>query len=151
MSGISKFLWVLRLNLFEFNGRLSRKNFWLIVLAWVGVHTILWLASAVSFILIAESQTTPDKTIAGTIAMIAIGSQLIFTFLSFLPMLAATARRLHDTNRTARWAFLLIPPITALGMFPLLFFCAEEGDRFDNKYGRAPKARTNPEIAEVFN
>lgn len=150
MSGISKFFWALRLNLFEFNGRLSRKNFWLIVLAWFGVHTVLWLVSTISFILIAESQTTPDKTIAGTIAMIAIGTQLIFTFLSFIPMLAATARRLHDTNRTARWAFLLIPPFTALGLFPLIFFCAEEGDRFDNKYGRARKARTDPKIAEEF-
>lgn len=150
MTGMSKFFWTLRLNLFEFNGRLSRKNFWLIVLAWVGVHVLLFVITAVCYAIAAESQVAPNESIARKVGMLAIGSQLVFNILSFIPMLAATARRLHDTNRTARWAFLLIPPITALGMFPLLFFCAEEGDRFDNKYGRARKARSDPQIAEQF-
>jgi uncharacterized membrane protein YhaH (DUF805 family) len=59
------------------------------------------------------------------------------TFLGlYLPMLAVTVRRLHDTNRSG-W-FVLLQAIPLVGLAVLVFVCEDSG-RGPNGYGPSPK------------
>jgi uncharacterized membrane protein YhaH (DUF805 family) len=50
----------------------------------------------------------------------------------FIPTLAASSRRLHDTGRSGWWILLLI---TVIGLIPLVIWWATEGKREENQYG----------------
>lgn len=47
----------------------------------------------------------------------------VFSFATFLPSIAVTARRLHDIDRSGWWQLLYFLP--AVGWVVLIFFCAE--------------------------
>jgi uncharacterized membrane protein YhaH (DUF805 family) len=52
----------------------------------------------------------------------------------FIPTLAASSRRLHDTGRSGWWIIILI---TVIGLIPLVIWWATEGKREENEYGAA--------------
>jgi uncharacterized membrane protein YhaH (DUF805 family) len=56
----------------------------------------------------------------------------------FLPGLAMSVRRLHDTDRSG-W-FVLLALIPLVGFIILLVFYVQEGTPGDNKFGANPKA-----------
>ncbi|MBI3562761.1 MAG: DUF805 domain-containing protein [Gammaproteobacteria bacterium] len=56
----------------------------------------------------------------------------------FIPNLAVSARRLHDTNRTGWWILIILVPL--IGIILLLVFWASDGQQGDNQYGANPKA-----------
>lgn len=82
-------------NFVNFNGRAQRSEFWWFVLFAFISQAILNLIPV-------------------------IGS--IYSLILILPSLAVTARRLHDTNRTAWWMLLYLLPV--LGFIALLIFFA---------------------------
>jgi uncharacterized membrane protein YhaH (DUF805 family) len=47
----------------------------------------------------------------------------VFSFATFLPSIAVTARRLHDVDRSGWWQLLYFLPV--VGWIVLIFFCAE--------------------------
>ena len=67
------------------------------------------------------------------------GLWTLFTLGTFLPSLAVTFRRLHDTGRAAWWLLIVLVPF--LGPVILVVWAATAGDPGPNKYGLAP-ART---------
>src|SRR6056297_2931508 len=91
----------------EFRGRVSRKKFWMFVL----------ISAIISILLI----------------FINIGIFFVYSVLVILPSLGVTARRLHDTNRSA-W-FLLLELVPIIGGIYILILCAEEGTPSENEYG----------------
>ncbi|MDZ7673042.1 MAG: DUF805 domain-containing protein [Halanaerobiales bacterium] len=95
----------------EFRGRVSRKKFWMFVL----------ISTIISVLLV----------------FINIGIFLVYSLLVLLPSLGVTARRLHDTNRSA-W-FLLLELVPIIGGIYILILCAEEGTTGENEYGKSPK------------
>lgn len=58
----------------------------------------------------------------------------IVNFAFFIPILAASSRRLHDTGRSGWW-FLLT--LTLIGIIPVVVWWASEGKQEDNSYGVA--------------
>lgn len=62
----------------------------------------------------------------------------LYSLAVFLPGLAVTARRLHDTNRSGWW--LLISFIPLVGIIVLFVFMVLESQAGENKYGSNPKA-----------
>ncbi|HEX2489514.1 MAG TPA: DUF805 domain-containing protein, partial [Blastocatellia bacterium] len=58
----------------------------------------------------------------------------------FLPGLAATVRRLHDTNRSGWW--LLITAVPLVGPIALLVFLAQESYAVENQYGAMSRVAT---------
>ena len=60
----------------------------------------------------------------------------------FVPNLAVTVRRLHDTNRTGWWILLSavswIPLVGWIAGLVLLWFMVQKGDSGDNRYGPNP-------------
>ncbi|MGO9934217.1 MAG: DUF805 domain-containing protein [Steroidobacteraceae bacterium] len=61
-----------------------------------------------------------------------------FALATFLPGIAVTARRLHDTDRSGWLQLLWIIPI--IGWIVLIIWCAEPGK--PNRYGVPPPAPT---------
>ncbi len=55
----------------------------------------------------------------------------------FLPGLAVSVRRLHDTGRSGLWVLISFIPI--IGAIILIIFMCMEGERGYNKYGPDPK------------
>lgn len=95
-----------------FAGRAARSEFWWFYLFYV---LLAWAGSVVN-------------GVGGGAATGLI--HLVF----LLPILAAMARRLHDTGRSGWW-LLLIP--TIIGLIPLIFWWAQPGAQQENDYGAA--------------
>lgn len=71
----------------------------------------------------------------------AIGSQvplLLYVLAVFLPSLAVTVRRLHDTGKSG-WA-VLVYFIPLIGGIVLLVFAATDGDQGHNAHGPDPRS-----------
>ena len=51
---------------------------------------------------------------------------------TFIPAIAAGARRLHDGNKSGWWQLIVI---TIVGLIPLIIWMASEGEKKKNKYG----------------
>lgn len=92
----------------DFKGRASRPEYW-----WFYLFIVLlsWGAQVV------------DNT--GIIS-------IIVNLALLLPFLAATTRRLHDTNRSGWWMLIAL---TVIGLIPLIIWLASKGNDQANRYG----------------
>ena len=62
---------------------------------------------------------------------------LLYNFATFIPLVAVSVRRLHDTNRSGWW-FLMFPiPLVNLILF--FSFMTEDSQPGENRYGPNPK------------
>ncbi|MFF0010916.1 DUF805 domain-containing protein [Streptomyces sp. NPDC005374] len=99
-----------------FSGRARRKEYWMFAL-FAGIIYVVF-------------------AIIGVVAKQPLIVALpILAFL--LPGLAVTARRLHDTGRSAWWILFQIVPIA--GPITLFVFSVLDSEPGDNKYGPNPK------------
>lgn len=96
-----------------FKGRASRSEFW-----WFYLFTVLltWAAAIVGVAL------------GDTNAILSNVLSLAF----FIPLLAAGARRLHDTGRSGWWQLLML---TVIGVILLIIWWACDTKKEVNKYG----------------
>lgn len=62
---------------------------------------------------------------------------LLFTMISFIPLVAVWVRRLHDTNRTGWWLLMNLIPI--IGLFFAIILAYRKGDKGENRFGPNPK------------
>ncbi|MEO3976198.1 DUF805 domain-containing protein [Streptomyces sp. CAU 1734] len=115
--------WYLKVlqNYVGFSGRARRQEYWMFTLfntifslVLVGIDFALW--------------STP---ILASLYMVAL----------FLPSLAVTVRRLHDTDRTGWWFLISLVPFVG-GIILLVFVCLGGDDR-PNRYGSDPKQLTH--------
>jgi uncharacterized membrane protein YhaH (DUF805 family) len=102
-------------NYANFNGRARRKEYWMYVL----FSSILTVIAIII-----------DKM---------IGSPLlaILTLALFLPNLAVTVRRLHDTSKSGWWVLLQFIPF--IGAIIIIVFCVQDSTPGSNQYGENPK------------
>ena len=61
---------------------------------------------------------------------------IVFGFFTLLPNLGVSARRLHDTGRSA-W-YLLLGFVPFIGFILLLYYFLQPGDTNKNEYGDVP-------------
>ena len=122
------YLWVMRDNYANFNGRARRKEYWMFTLFFM----LFLLVPSFVFGLLIGMFPSETVLISGGIILAAL------YFIHLVPALAVTVRRLHDTGKSG-WLYLLalIPYIGSLIIF---IFTVIKGDRGDNKYGPDPKA-----------
>lgn len=104
-----------------FSGRARRSEYWFWVLA-------LIIASIVTGLIDQGLGTEPGR--------VGIISGLL-TLATFLPNLAVTVRRLHDTSRSGWWVLIGLIPI--VGAIVLIIFAVQDSHG-DNAYGPSPKA-----------
>ena len=114
-----------------FTGRARRKEFWFFQLF------VLLIAMALSLV---------DRMLGLFDDELGVGPLSgLFSLAMFLPGLAVSVRRLHDTDRTGWWALLYFVPL--LGFLVLLVFFVLDGTRGPNRFGEDPKGGTRPESA----
>lgn len=106
-----------------FSGRAPRSEYWYWTLFTVLALATLHIADVVVFHIDVHNPHAiyPLRT--------------AFALFTFLPALAVTARRLHDTNRSGWW-FLLV--FTIIGNIPLLIWCCPKGTEGENRFGADP-------------
>lgn len=100
----------------DFAGRWSRRDYWQMfaVNVAIGIIIVILMQLAAAFVIL----------------------YLVFLLLTLIPSLAAGARRLHDTGKSA-W-FLLIGLIPLIGAIILIVFLATPGTPADNQFGPVP-------------
>jgi uncharacterized membrane protein YhaH (DUF805 family) len=113
----------------EFHGRSRREEYWMFV-----IFNLLFAIVAVVL----------DHVSGLAIPRIGYGPiYILYALVTFIPGLALTVRRLHDTGKSG-W-MVLIGLIPLVGIW-LLIILATEGDATENQYGPNPKT-TNSENA----
>jgi len=100
----------------DFNGRIRRKAFWMFILFYVIFSVVC-------------------SVIDGILGTMFIGA--IYTLAMLIPVLSATARRLHDTGRSGWWQLLGLIPL--IGGIVVLVFCAQDSHEGENDFGPNPK------------
>lgn len=104
-----------------FSGRARRKEYWMFVLFNLIIALVLSL-------------------IAGIIAIAAKSVSVLATLYSlavFIPGIAVSVRRLHDTNRSGWWLLINLVPI--IGAIVSLVFMVSDSQPGENQYGPNPK------------
>ena len=71
-------------------------------------------------------------TLVGHASGLGESLSLLVNLVVFLPSLAASSRRLHDTGRSGWWVLLLL---TVIGIIPVVIWWASEGKKEENTYG----------------
>lgn len=121
----------------DFNGRARRSEYWLfalfVVLVQMTAGVLSWFVGGD---LSDDAFATPASAV---IALLYFG----FCLYIFVPSLAVSFRRLHDSGRTAWWLLLGLIPV--LGQLVLLIFMILDGTPGDNRYGPDPKAAAAPD------
>ncbi|WP_417347574.1 DUF805 domain-containing protein [Ferrimonas sp.] len=107
----------------QFRGRSRRTEYWMFVLINILV------AIAIAFVDLTLG-TVDEQTGTGTFST-------LYSLIVFLPTLALTVRRLHDTGRTGWWVLISLIPI--VGVIVLLVFMVLDGEPGDNDFGANPK------------
>ncbi|MDF7679218.1 DUF805 domain-containing protein [Enterobacteriaceae bacterium ESL0689] len=114
-----------------FSGRASRMEYWMYTL----ITTIISIIIMILDITLFDWQPLTD-TLYGT--RFSWGPLLsIYILLTFLPNLALSFRRLHDTDHSAWWLLISLVPLVG-GIVLLVFYCLP-GTQGDNRFGPDPK------------
>ena len=95
----------------QFSGRAGRREFWMFVL----------INMIISFVL---------GFVLGMVGLPKLA--YLYSLAVFVPSIAVAVRRLHDTGKSGLWYLIAF---TIVGIIPLIFFWAQEGDAGANAYG----------------
>lgn len=115
--------------MFDFNGRSSRKEFWIFYL--INMAIIMFL-SIITIGFTFSASKTSDVIYAQIILIIS----LTYLVLISVPFIAFLTRRLHDAGFSAWW--LLIYFIPNIGFVTLLILAMFPSKPGHNKYGPNP-------------
>lgn len=111
-------------NYATFSGRARRSEYWYFVLFYL---IIIILLAAIDGIIGTFSQRGGIGVFSG-----------LFALGMFIPAIAVTVRRLHDSDRSGWW--FLIGFIPLVGGLILLVFCVLESTAGENRFGDNPLA-----------
>ncbi len=105
-----------------FDGRSSRKEFWMFFLFNFIILSILYVGG--SFL-------SPSGAVILSIL------SLIYSLIILIPVFSNTVRRLHDIDRSGWWVFINVIPI--LGWIIFFVFTVMGSQSGENKYGPHPE------------
>lgn len=106
-------------NYVTFSGRARRAEYWWFILATILVSLVLGVIDGL-------------LGLGGEFGLLSN----IWSLAVFLPSLAAGARRLHDTDRSAWWLLIMLLPL--IGVIVLIVFFAQKGTDGPNRFGADP-------------
>jgi uncharacterized membrane protein YhaH (DUF805 family) len=114
-----------------FSGRARRREYY----AFVFANVLIALAFALSELLVASvSGGSGENPITRGLVIVSC----LYALGVFVPFLAVSARRLHDTGRSGWWLLgYLLPGVGVL----ILVWAASDSHARANRYGPSPKAR----------
>jgi len=120
-----------------FSGRARRSEYWWWSLAYSIVFVVLYVLAIA--LVGAQAITDPEATslgAGGAAGAVVLGLLGLFALATFLPSLAVTVRRLHDTGRSGWWYLISFVPF---GSIVLLVFSVMDSAPGTNTYGPNPK------------
>jgi uncharacterized membrane protein YhaH (DUF805 family) len=115
-----------------FEGRASRSEFWWFALAYYAFFLLILPVLVVMGRGSTLDQASSDTAVE-TAAYFVVG--LAFYVGLLLPYVSAAVRRLHDTDRSGWWWFIVFIPF---GVIVLIVLLASRGDAVRNDYGLPP-------------
>ena len=121
-------------------GRASRKEFWYFMLFYISGWIVISIAFMTAFAGYAVYETNEPTTPIIIVSTIAT----IWWNITIAPVLAVIARRLHDTEKSGWWTWVILIPI--IGTIQIIVWCAQKTQEKENVYGKNPlkqKSRTN--------
>jgi len=123
----------LRVLLFDFQGRLTRRQYGMVLLYACIIPLFVFLILGATLEGVSDG---PDDAVVRAVALAAMLVEIVWGALATWVLFAAMAKRLQDFNRPG-WASLLVfvPIIGAAIPFALLLF---PGDASDNRFGPPP-------------
>jgi uncharacterized membrane protein YhaH (DUF805 family) len=116
-----------------FSGRARRKEYWY----WYFFNFIISIFIAVVSVVINLPFGTETDNGIGWFGLFINLVAIVYSLGIFIPNLAVTIRRLHDTNRSG-WSYF-ISLIPFIGGLILLIYLVEDSTPGDNQYGPNPK------------
>ncbi|MFP5221130.1 MAG: DUF805 domain-containing protein [Acidobacteriota bacterium] len=122
LSAFGWYLEVLR-NYAVFSGRARRKEYWFFVLFNLLAGMALGFVDGLA-------GTYNESSGYGLLSTIYLAA-------TFLPALAVTVRRYHDTNRSGWWVLIWLVPL--VGIVVHLVFALKDSQPGSNQYGQNPK------------
>ena len=117
-----------------FSGRASRSEYWYYVLFNILMQFVL---GGLGFGIGAAIGSNAGESIAFAFIVL-YGMIVIWGLVNFLPLLATTVRRLHDTGKSG-WLYLVCCIPVVGGILLLIFLLQESGP--DNQYGPNPNGQ----------
>lgn len=148
---MNEFLNVITKNYANFSGRARRREFWMFTLINTIVLFVLYLPALIPLMSMsaqAEMGAAPaDLSAIPLVAQIFLGLYLLYSLAVFLPTLAVSIRRLHDSGKTG-WMYL-VALIPLIGSLLLLYFLIQDSEAGSNKWGPNPKNIGNGTTAEA--
>ncbi len=122
---------------FQFSGRSRRKEYWMFALLfWILFFVAGVIDTMMGFGTVNTGTTTDPYNFSWNVHNGPVMIALSLAF--FIPHLAVSVRRLHDTNRTGWWLLILLLPL--IGMIVMFVFLCLDGTVGPNRFGADPKA-----------
>ena len=106
-----------------FSGRSRRKEYWYFYLFYI---LFIFVLTFIDVMIGTYDEVAEIGLFAG-----------IFILFMLIPLLAASVRRLHDTDRSGWW--LLINLIPLIGVIVFTVFTLQDSKPGENQYGSSPK------------
>lgn len=133
----------------DFESRATRSEYWLFFLFRILLFFALTIAAVIMAGVLgiyADDVANRDPTVAGAYATIFFSAFGLAWLGLFLPTLAVSVRRLHDSDKSGFWLLLNFVPFGGLVIF---IFDLIDGTPGPNRYGPDPKGRSGYGGAEV--
>lgn len=118
----------------SFTGRARAAEYWLFYLALAIVNVVIFVALLLPA-LITMDPVTQEPGVLGMVGSTLLAIVMLGTL---VPLLAAAARRLHDTGRSGWFYLLCLVPF--VGGIILIVLLALPGEPGPNRFGPDPKA-----------
>jgi uncharacterized membrane protein YhaH (DUF805 family) len=115
----------------DFSGRSTRTEFWLFIIIF---YAMLLVLAVVGGILGAAAFQEDTDSGLFSLSMLPV---ILWALAAFIPSIAVTVRRLHDSDKSG-WMYLLTL-IPYLGFIFLIAFGAMRGTYGENSYGFDPR------------
>ena len=126
-------------NYANFSGRARRSEYWYFTLCNIIIQGLLYILILLIAGIFANANADENSIgIGAGILMMILG---LYGLISFIPGLAVTVRRLHDTGKSGWMLLLYIIPL--IGPILLIVWLATEGMPGTNQWGQNPKEEDN--------
>ena len=107
----------------EFGGQAQKAEYWFFFLFTILVSVVLGII---------------DRITGSFMPQVGMGLLgVLYSLAVFIPTLAVSIRRLHDTGRSGWWLFIGLIPL--VGVIVLIIFMVQDSNPGENQYGPNPK------------
>jgi uncharacterized membrane protein YhaH (DUF805 family) len=110
----------------DFRGRSDRAEYWLFTLGLFLASIAISLLSTVLWVMGLGKGAGGDPMLGAALRLVPPVLKFVLAAGTFIPGLAVMVRRLHDTNRGAGWAWLLLPIFLAQLLAGLMGFIIQQ-------------------------